>query len=41
MFDIVKIFEVGKMLLIIIGYIAAILLVVFGWNELRDKVVYP
>lgn len=41
MFDIAKIFEVGKMLLIVIMYIAAILVVVFGWRELSNKVFYP
>lgn len=36
-----EIFEIGRMLLIIIGYVAAIVVVIWGWNEFRDKVVCP
>lgn len=33
-----QIFEIGKMLLILIGYIAAAVVVVLGWREFQDKV---
>ena len=41
MIDLVKLFEFGKMLLIVIAYISAVIVVIVGWNEIRDKVVYP